>query len=118
MRDNFVVAIDFDGTIVEDAWPGIGKIRQEVVDFIHELKAQGHIVIIWTCREQEYRDHAIQFLKDNNIPYDYFNENPQDWIDAFNNDSRKIGATFFLDDRAWNIKDLETLKQIIRGNVI
>lgn len=94
-----ILAIDFDGTIVENAWPKIGTMRKDADKYILRLKKAGFTIIIWTCREGKDQEDAIQFLKDNNIPFDYVNENPQVMKDFYSNDSRKIGADLYIDDK-------------------
>ena len=47
-----VFAIDFDGTLCENAYPGIGKPKLDVIAYIRDLKYQGHKLILNTCREE------------------------------------------------------------------
>lgn len=105
MSKKKTVAIDFDGTIVENIFPEIGAIKKNVVDKMKEWYEQGHTIIIWTCRTDQYAEGARKFLDDNEIPYHYFNENPTsplgDWC-------RKIFADVYLDDRALNVDDLDS----------
>ena len=105
MSKKKTVAIDFDGTIVENIFPEIGAIKQNVVDKMREWYEQGHTIIVWTCRTDQYAEEARKFLDDNEIPYHYFNENPTsplgDWC-------RKILADVYLDDRALNVDDLDS----------
>ena len=105
MKKKKTVAIDFDGTIVEHMFPEIGAIKKNVVDKMKEWYEQGHTIIIWTCRTDQYAEEARKFLDDNEIPYHYFNENPTnplgDWC-------RKILADVYLDDRALNVDDLDS----------
>ena len=48
-----VYAIDFDGTIVEENWPKIGKLKQEAVEFIERIRREGNKWILYTMREGE-----------------------------------------------------------------
>ena len=51
MTDNpLVFAIDFDGTLCTDAYPEIGEPKQASINFCNS-KAEGHKLILWTCRE-------------------------------------------------------------------
>ena len=66
-----IIAIDFDGTIVEHEFPCIGKPRLNAIKVIKRLIAYGHLIIVWTCRDKAgHLDQAIDFLKENDI----FNE--------------------------------------------
>lgn len=48
-----IIAIDFDGTIVENNYPDIGAPRLPVINAIKALQSQGHEFILWTCRAGE-----------------------------------------------------------------
>lgn len=105
MKKKRTIAVDFDGTIVEHKFPEIGTIKGNVVDRIREWYEQGHTICIWTCRTEKYAEEAQQFLYDNNIPYHFFNENPNC---SFDDNCRKILANIYLDDRALNVDDLDS----------
>ena len=45
-----IIAIDFDGTIVEHKYPAIGAPIKGAIDTIKELQARGHRIILWTMR--------------------------------------------------------------------
>lgn len=102
MKKKRTIAIDFDGTIVEHKFPGIGTIKGNVVDSIREWYEQGHTVIIWTCRTDQYAEEALKFLYDNDIPFHHFNTNPSNTFRC-----RKVLADIYLDDRALNVDDLD-----------
>jgi len=94
-----IIAIDFDGTIVEDNYPMIGCLIPDSVDVINELYEAGNIIIIWTCREGNDKMKAEKFLFDNGIMYHYINENVPGQSIKYKNDCRKIGANVFIDDK-------------------
>lgn len=106
MNKRKIIAVDFDGTIVEDNFPHIGKIKQEVLNKIKKWKAEGHTIIIWTCRTGEFLDKAKKFLDKYNIPYDAINENCNNPFGDKQN-PRKVYAHIYLDDKALNVDDLE-----------
>lgn len=41
-----IIAVDFDGTIVEDGYPGIGEERLFAFDTLKRLQADGHRLIL------------------------------------------------------------------------
>ncbi len=45
------IAIDFDGTIVEDKYPEIGTERPFATETLRMLIKQRHNLILWTVRE-------------------------------------------------------------------
>lgn len=102
MKKRLTIAVDFDGTIVENDFPRIGKVKQDVVDKIREWWEAGHTIIIWTCRTDKYLGEAIDFLVSNSIPYHAINENYNTKLNC-----RKVLADIYLDDRALNVDDLE-----------
>lgn len=67
------IAISFDGIIVEDNYPDIGRMIEDADIMIRKLKLQGHTIIIYSDREHNKEKQAIDFLKAMNIPFDHFN---------------------------------------------
>lgn len=100
-----VYAIDFDGVICEDNYPNIGKPNKAVIDKMEKLHKEGHIIIIWTCRCDDKLEKAKVWLKENNVVFDYINENDKDRMERYGNDSRKIGADFYVDDLMLSVED-------------
>ncbi len=99
---SFIVCIDFDGTLVDDEFPKIGKLKphaKEVVNFLHEI---GYKVIIWTCRGRQMEQDALDFLDMNGIHYDYCNNNLPESIKYWKYESRKISYDVLIDDRNLN----------------
>lgn len=99
-----VVAVDFDGTIVENAYPKVGKPKWNVIEKLRKWHEEGHTIVIWTCRSNQTLLDAIQFLCENKVPYDYFNEYP---LNSWGDWTRKIFAHIYLDDRALNVADID-----------
>ena len=97
-KDKLIIAIDFDGTIVEDAYPGIGEPRIFAFETLKRLQEDGHRLILWTYRCNDRLDEAVAFCKENGIEFYAVNKSfPEE---DFNGDvSRKIMADLFIDDR-------------------
>jgi hypothetical protein len=94
-----VIAIDFDGTIAEHTYPECGKIKPHAKEVINRLYNAGHEIIIWTCRWDHPMELCRQFLAEHGIKYHKLNEHV-DWaIEMFKNDTRKIFADVYIDDR-------------------
>ena len=107
MTDNpLVIAVDFDGTLCENAFPDIGKPKQPVMDYVKKLKSEGNKLILWTCREGELLEKAISWCHENGLSFDAYNANLPERIEEFGTDPRKIGADFYIDDRNILIKEL------------
>ena len=96
-----VVAVDFDNTLFVTDYPRILEPILPVIDFCKMLQEQGWVLILWTCREGKDLTDAISVCKMVGLTFDYVNENEPERIKAFGNDSRKIGADLYIDDRAF-----------------
>lgn len=92
-----IIAVDFDGTIVEHAYPKVGKPIPFAFDVLRMLKEDGHQLILWTIRENELLDEAVLFCKKNGVVFDAVNENIQP-IELYEK-ARKINVDLFIDDR-------------------
>lgn len=93
-----VIAVDFDGTIVEHAYPAIGKEMLFAFATLKELQKKGHKLILWTFRHGEYLDDAVEFCRKNGVEFYAVNKNfPEEvWDQSV---ARKINADIFIDDR-------------------
>lgn len=97
-NDSKVIAVDFDGTIVEHAYPEIGKEMMFAFATLRALQKKGHKLILWTFREGRYLQEAVEYCKQNGIEFYAVNKNyPEEKFD--NSISRKINADVFIDDR-------------------
>ncbi len=98
INNSLLIAVDFDGTIVEDAYPGIGDERLFAFETLKRLQRDGHRLILWTYRHGRKLDEAVAYCKENGIEFYAVNKSfPEE---TFNGSvSRKIGADLFIDDR-------------------
>jgi len=97
-QDRLIIAVDFDGTIVEDAYPKIGKPRIFAFETLKRLRDDGHRLILWTYRSGVKLKEAVDFCKDNGIEFYAVNASfPEEKFDYTR--SRKIHADLFIDDR-------------------
>ena len=69
IKETITIAIDFDGTIVEDNYPSIGKPLLFAFDALKKLQEKGHRLILWTYRHGETLDEAVEFCKENGITF-------------------------------------------------
>ncbi len=90
------IAIDFDGTIVTDNWPKIGEIAPFAIETIRQFKADGHKIILNTCREHDLLRDAVEFMTQNGIEPDFVNDNPD--ARAKWGDCKKVYADLYIDD--------------------
>ncbi len=115
--DDMIIAVDFDGTIVEHAFPGIGPELPEAVSVLKNLQAAGHKIILWTCRSDRHLTEAVQWLQKRDFKPDAINESIKtSWL-TDPGSSRKVYADIYIDDRNLNNKlhgvDWRLIKQQI-----
>ena len=92
------IAIDFDGTIVENRYPGIGKPKLFAFETLRKLEDKGFMLILWTYRSGEKLQEAVDFCKEKGIEFYAVNKSyPEE--EYTENISRKIQADIFIDDR-------------------
>lgn len=106
-RKRLVIACDFDGTLFTDDYPYIGKPIWKTINFCKEQQAKGAILILWTCRNGENLQEAIDLCEAVGLYFDYINENTDENLSLYKGkDNRKIFADIYIDDRAINVKDI------------
>lgn len=92
------IAIDFDGTIVENQFPKIGKPMLFAFETIKALQDRGFLLVLWTVRKGKELDEAVEFCKQNGVEFYAVNANyPEEVLDE--ETARKIEAEIFIDDR-------------------
>ncbi len=97
-QESKVIAVDFDGTIVEHKYPAIGKEMLFAFATLKALHKKGHKLILWTYRVGEPLTEAVEYCKQNGLEFYAVNKNfPDEIMDE--NISRKINADIFIDDR-------------------
>lgn len=94
------IAIDFDGCLCADAYPGIGAPHWAVITRAAQEQAAGAGLILWTCREGQLLQDAVAACERWGLRFDAVNESLPDWIAAFGTRPRKVGATEYWDDKA------------------
>ena len=98
MKESLLIAVDFDGTVVDDAYPKIGSPKIFAFETLKRLEQDGHRLILWTYRSGRKLEEAVAFCKDNGIDfYAVNNSYPEEVFDG--KVSRKINADYFIDDR-------------------
>lgn len=101
-----IVAVDFDGTIVKDNYPGIGEINVGTVNYLNNLKEIGAKLILWTCRSDKQLVEALEFCKEIGLEFDAVNDNLPETVAKYGGNSRKIFADIYLDDRGFIPKEV------------
>lgn len=96
--DKKTIAVDFDGTIVSNAYPGIGKPLLFAFETLKKLQNEGHVLILWTYRKGQKLEEAVDFCSQNGLTFYAVNKSyPEETMT--DEISRKINADLFIDDR-------------------
>ena len=100
MNNAKIIAVDFDGTLVENKWPEIGAPIEKNIAKVKAEQEAGAKIILWTNRVGEPLEKALAFCEAQGIHLDAVNKNLPEIIKAFGTDCRKIFANEYWDDRA------------------
>ena len=95
-----LIAVDFDGTIVEHKYPAIGKELPFAIETLKKLQSERHKLILWSVREGQLLDDAIAFCRDRGFEFYAVNRDyPEEEKGQNNHFSRKLKVDLFIDDR-------------------
>lgn len=110
MEKQYIIAVDFDGTLVEDKFPEIGEPNWKLIDELRTLRItlKGCGIelklILWTCRNNTekgmYLAEAIQWCQNSGLRFNAYNENLPEIKELYGEDTRKVFANMYIDDRA------------------
>lgn len=109
-----VYAVDFDGTLCVNEFPEIGAPRHDIIEFIKIRRASGDKIILWTCRSGQNLTDAVSWCCTLGLTFDAVNDNLAENIACYNNNSRKVSADFYIDDRNFHFdfnSELSLLQQ-------
>lgn len=119
MKDKLIFAIDFDGTLCENAFPAIGELtseKEELINLLITLRSRGHQLVLYTCRgdNEDYQalSEAVNWCRKHGLEFDAINENVSTFkkVSGF---SPKPYADIYLDDKALNVRDWRQLDEYI-----
>lgn len=102
----YIIAVDFDGTLVTNEFPNMGKIIPIMWEKVVQAKLSGNKIILWTSRNDKALDEAVELCCNNGLVFDAINKNIPEVIELFKNDTRKVYADEYWDDKAINVKEL------------
>ncbi len=112
-----IIAVDFDGTIVEHKYPAIGKEIPFATATLRQLIKDGHQLILWSVREGKLLEEAIQWCEERGVKFYAANHDlDEDGIGQHRSEnfSRKLKAQMFIDDRnVGGLPDWGTIYQLI-----
>lgn len=113
-----IIAVDFDGTIVEHRYPEIGKEIPFATETLRRLMDDGHKLILWSVREGKLLQDAVDWCEKRGVRFYAVNKDYEDHELEKRHYSRKIKAHVFIDDRnIGGLPDWGTIYQLISKRV-
>ena len=109
LKDCMIYAVDFDGTLCIDAFPGIGRANTALIEWLKARRASGDKLILWTNRVGSRLAEAVSWCGEKGLFFDAVNENLPEIKDLYApyleglSPGPKITADVFLDDHACGI---------------
>ena len=114
-----IIAIDFDGTIVEHRYPSIGRELPFAIETLKKLSEEGHRLILWTVREGKLLEEAVQFCRERGLEFYAVNRDyPEEENGKNNLFSRKLKADLWIDDRnLGGLPDWGTIYEMVHNKL-
>ena len=113
------IAVDFDGTLCEYAFPEIGEQRRGhkiLMSKLIQLRNEGHKLILWTNRgdndEYPVLTEAVDWCRNRGLLFDAVNENlpNQNKLSGY---SPKVMADIYIDDRALEFNETNSMERTL-----
>ncbi len=95
-RENLIIGLDFDGTLVEHAYPHIGH-DIGAFEWLPTIADAGGLFILHTMRSDDHLDQAVQYINKRGVDLYGVNRNPtqKEWTN-----SPKAYCHVYVDDAA------------------
>lgn len=112
-----VIAVDFDGTIVEHKYPAIGRELPFATETLRMLIRDRHKLILWSVREGRLLDEAVEWCRERGVEFYAVNRDYPEESREHDSFSRKLKADLFIDDRnIGGLPDWGTIYQMVRDH--
>ena len=113
-----LIAVDFDGTIVEHKYPQIGREIPFAVDTLKRLIQDGHRLILWTIRHGETLQEAVEWCKERGLEFWSVNSDYAEQDIKAEERSPKVKCDMYIDDRnVGGLPDWGTIYNMITNNL-
>lgn len=103
-----------DAAIVHDdvVYPDIGAPNWEIIVAAAAEQIAGAGLILWTCREGELLENALEACARWGLHFDAVNDSLPSWKKFYGNETRKVGATEYWDDKAYRVQNGKLMKEV------
>ena len=109
-----IIAVDFDGTIVEHRYPDIGREKPFAIETLKKLAEEQHRLILWTVRKGKLLQEAVEFCRTRGLDFYAVNRN---FPEENEPEERKLRADLWIDDRnLGGLPDWGTIYRMVRNN--
>ena len=114
-----IIAVDFDGTIVEHRYPAIGAEIPFAIETLKKLAREQHRLILWTVRKGKLLEEAVEFCRKRGLEFYAVNRNyPEETEEQAIKWSRKLKADVWIDDRnVGGLPEWGVIYQLIHNEV-
>lgn len=110
-----IIAVDFDGTIVEHDYPKIGQSIPFAIETLLKLQGEGHILLLWTFRTGSQLQEALDYCESKGLRFYAANKNHPDEDET--KAPRKLNADIFIDDRnVGGLPDWGVIYNLVKKN--
>lgn len=104
-HQDYIIAVDFDGTLCYDKYPEVGKPRKDIIDLVKYAQRAGAKIILYTCREGKFLEEALRVCEKVGLKFDAVNENLPSRIKEYDGvESRKLSFDELWDDKCVSIE--------------
>jgi hypothetical protein len=120
--DGVIIAVDFDGVLVQNAFPKIGEPDREMITLVQLLIQKSNIeVVLWTSRVDQPLEDAVTWCEQMGLQFDAVNDNApsnkRKYGKLYPNGTRKVYADYYLDDHNMGYSRqmaIDIIKSILR----
>lgn len=92
-----IYAVDFDNTLSYGQYPECGAPNTRLIKWLKDLQNDGHKLILWTCREGEPLEKAVEWCEIHGLFFDAINDSLQESKDKWGTNPRKIAFDHYID---------------------
>jgi hypothetical protein len=117
-----IIAIDFDGTLVEHRFPKVGDEAPGAFDWLKRFQTAGAKLMLWTMRSDGQEcgpvlTEAVEFCRQRGIEFWNVNVNPEqvDW-----STSHKQYAHVYIDDAAAGVpmREMGSGRKVVDWSIV